>query len=168
MIATLIPEICKDLQETALAAAIRESRWLFPTIETVHVLATGLVVGSIAMLDLRLLGFTWRDRGVREVHEEVLPWTWTAFICAAIAGALLFSSDAVKYSRNLQFRTKVVFLVLLGVNAAIFELGIYRRVDDWDRGRIPIAARLAGAVSLIFWITVVTLGRWIGFTTSLR
>jgi hypothetical protein len=164
----LIPEICTRLQETQFATAIRESRWLFPTIETVHVLATGMVVGTITMLDLRLLNLASRDRGVHDVHEEVLPWTWTSFVCAAITGSLLFSSDAVKYYGNLQFRTKVLLLALLGLNAAIFEFGVYRGVAKWDRGRIPLAAKLAGGASLVFWICVVTLGRWIGFTTSLH
>jgi len=165
---TLIREICVRLQETSLATAIRESRWLFPTIETLHVLATGLVVGTITMLDLRLLNLASRDRSVREVSAEVLPWTWASFACAAISGALLFSSDAVKYYGNLQFRAKIMLLLLSGVNTLIFELGTFRSVAAWDRGRTPLAAKLAGGLSLIFWISVVTLGRWIGFTTTLR
>lgn len=164
----LLPELCTRLQEMRFAVAIRESRWLFPTIETAHVLAIGMVVGSITMLDLRLLNLASRDRAVHEVHEELLPWTWVSFACAAITGSLMFSSDAVKYYGNLQFRTKILLLALLGLNAAAFELGVYRGVAKWDRGRIPVAAKLAGGVSLVFWICVVTLGRWIGFTTSLH
>jgi len=165
---TLVREICLRLQETSFATAIRESRWLFPTIETLHVLATGLVVGTIAMLDLRLLNLASRDRSVREVSQEVLPWTWTSFACAAITGALLFSSDAVKYFGNLQFRAKMVLLALGGLNTLIFEMGTFRSVAAWDRGRTPLTAKFAGGVSLIFWIAVVTLGRWIGFTTTLQ
>lgn len=164
----LIPQICAWLQGTSVASAIRESRWLFPTIETLHVLATGMVVGTIAMLDLRLLNVASRDRAVREVSEDVLPWTWTSFLCAVITGLLLFSSDAVKYYGNLPFRMKMVLLLLTGVNTAIFELWTARGVATWDRGHTPVAAKCAGGLSLIFWICVVTCGRWIGFTTTLR
>lgn len=163
-----IREFCVWLQSTSFATQIRESRWLFPTIETLHVLATVMVVGTIAMLDLRLLNIASRDRTVRDVSEDVLPWTWTSFACAAITGSLLFSSDAVKYYGNPEFRMKMALLALIGVNTAIFELRSFRGVAAWDRGRTPWAAKLAGGVSLVFWICVVTLGRWIGFTTSLR
>jgi len=118
----LIPQICRWLQATSVAVAIRESRWLFPAIETLHVLATVMVVGTIAMLDLRLLNLASRDRSVREVSADVLPWTWTCFLCAATTGALLFSSDALKYYGNLPFRIKMLLLLLIGANTALFEL----------------------------------------------
>jgi hypothetical protein len=161
----LIPQFCAWLENTPVAAAIRQSTWLFPTIETIHVLCIVIVVGSISMFDLRLLGIASRDRGIRELYDEVLPWTWASFICAAIAGALLFSSAATKYYHNFPFRMKMLLLVLAGLNTAIFQFGTYRGVDSWDRdGRIPLGAKLAGALSLVLWIGVVGFGRWIGFT----
>jgi len=138
---------------------------MFPTIETLHVLATVIVVGSVTMLDLRLLNLAYRDRSIREVHEDVLPWTWSSFAVAAIAGSLLFTSSATKYYHNFTFRMKMLFLLLVGINAAFFELRTYRRVMDWDREtRIPLAAKMAGAVGLLLWIGVVAFGRWTGFT----
>jgi len=161
----VIPEFCAWLEKTPVASAIRASIWLFPTIETIHVLATVLVVGSVAMLDLRLLGVSSRDRSVSELHAEVLPWTGISFVCAAVAGSLLFSSNATKYSHNLPFRMKIVFLLLVGLNAAYFEWRTYRSVGNWDRGpRIPMPAKIAGALGLLLWILVVACGRWIGFT----
>ncbi|HXQ26861.1 MAG TPA: DUF6644 family protein [Candidatus Acidoferrales bacterium] len=160
-----IPEFCAWLENTAVASNIRQSTWLFPTIETIHVLFTVLVVGSITMLDLRLLNIANRDRSVSELHDEVLPWTWTSFVCAAIAGSLLFSSNATKYYHNLTFRMKMLSLLLVGINAAFFELRTYRGVTKWDQGsRIPLAAKLAGGLGLVLWIAVVAFGRWTGFT----
>jgi len=161
----VIPEFCAWLENTAVGTAIRQSTWLFPTIETLHVLATVIVVGSVTMLDLRLLNIAYRERTIREVHEDVLPWTWTSFAVAAIAGSLLFSSSATKYYHNVPFRMKMVLLLLIGINAAFFELGTYRHItDDKQEPRIPRAAKIAGAVGIVLWIGVVACGRWIGFT----
>lgn len=161
----VIPEFCAWLENTKVATSIRQSTWLFPTIETLHVLATAMVVGSVTMLDLRLLNIAYRDRNVREVHEEVMPWTRVSFIFAAIAGALLFSSSATKYYHNFTFRMKMLCLLLAGVNAAIFELSTYRRAANWEQEtRIPLAAKIAGALGLLLWIGIVAFGRWTGFT----
>ena len=161
----MIPEICAWIENTSVATAIRQSTWLFPAIETVHVLATVIVVGSVAMLDLRLLNIAWRESSIREVHQDVLPWAWTSFGVAAIAGSLLFSSNATKYYHNVPFRMKMVLLLLVAVNAAYFELGTYRRVRTSDRETsIPMVAKIAGALGLVLWIAVVACGRWIGFT----
>jgi len=161
----VIPEICSWIENTPVATAIRQSTWLFPAIETVHVLATVIVVGSVAMLDLRLLNIARRGSSIREVHEEVLPWAWSSFGMAAIAGALLFSSSATKYYHNVPFRMKMVLLLLVGINAACFELGTYRRIASSDgETRIPVVAKIAGALGLLLWIAVVACGRWIGFT----
>ena len=162
---TVIPEFCAWLENTSVATTIRQSTWLFPAIETLHVLATVLVVGSVTMLDLRLLNVAWRDRAIREIHEEVLPWTWSSFVVAAMAGSMLFSSSATKYYHNFPFRMKMVLLLVIGINAAFFEARTYQRVENAvRRGQIPVAAQVAGAIGLVLWIAVVACGRWIGFT----
>jgi hypothetical protein len=161
----MIKQFLSDLQATPVGTAIRESTWLFPTIETTHVLCLVLVVGSIIVVDLRLLNLASRERSVRELSEEVLPWTWTAFVCAAITGSLLFSSSAVRYVGIWQFETKMCLLVLAAINMLIFQRGIYRSVDSWDRAPAvpPPAAKLAGGISLVIWVSIVCLGRWVGF-----
>ncbi|MDE3168650.1 MAG: hypothetical protein KGL75_00795 [Acidobacteriota bacterium] len=161
----IVPQVCSWLENTRMAAAIRSSTWLFPTIESIHVLAVTLVVGSILMFDLRLLGIASRDRSVTDLHKEILPWTWAAFACAVVAGSLLFSSDATKYYENGPFRFKMLTLFLIGLNTAIFELGAFRGVSRWNTDKkTPLPARLAGGISIVLWILVVGFGRWIGFT----
>ena len=154
------------LQAAPWAQAISESTWLFPTIETVHVLALTLVVGSIMVVDLRLLNLASRNRPVRELVAEVLPWTWAAFVGAAITGGLLFSSAATRYWGIWPFRAKMVMLMLAALNMAVFHLGAYRKVEAWDRAPAspPAAAKLAGGLSLLIWLSIITLGRWIGFS----
>ena len=156
--------LCEWLEATQLAEAIKESEWLFPTIETFHVFALTLVVGSIAMLDLRLVGVSRRNLGVIELTEDTLVWTWGAFIVALVSGALMFASAATKYYANVPFRLKMVLLLLAGLNMAVFHFTAYRTVHAWDRTLpTPRAARIAGGFSLLFWVAVVIAGRWIGF-----
>ena len=160
-----VHDLCVWLQDTDFATQIRESALLFPAIETIHVIALTLVVGMIMRLDLRLLHVAMRDRPVAEVASEVLPWTWSGFVVAAIAGFLLFSSSAVKYYGNTPFRLKMVLLALAGANMLLFHLISGPSMAIWKAEmRPPLAARLAGGLSLLLWIGIVSCGRWIGFT----
>jgi hypothetical protein len=160
-------QIFTALEGTSVATAVRESTWLFPTFETLHVLSIVLVVGTIMIVDFRLINVASRRRPVSELMSEVLPWTWGAFASAVLWGGLLFASAATKYSHNPQFLFKMLLLLLAGVNMAVFHLGSYRKVALWDRDSMtPTGARIAGGLSLLLWVSVVALGRWVGFATN--
>ena len=155
------------LYDTPMAVAIRESGTLFPWIESTHVLAITLVVGSIAIVDLRLLGVASRGRAISRLSEEILPLTWVMFGIAAITGLLLFSSNAVKYAHNGFFLSKMCLLVVAGLNMVVFQFITTRGIEAWDESpKAPPAVRLAGAISLGLWIAIIVCGRWIGFTMS--
>jgi hypothetical protein len=157
--------ILKTLQETAIPSAIRENESLFPAVESIHVLAICTVIGTISIVDFRLLGLASRDRPVLELSRDVLWCTWIAFAVAAVTGGLLFSSRAVDYAGNFYFQVKLVLLALAGLNMASFHLMSGRKMCEWGAGVMPpFAARAAGAVSLLIWIGVAGFGRWIGFT----
>lgn len=147
------------------AMAIAEGALLFPWIETVHVICVTLVFGMIAVVDLRLIGWQSTHRNVCVMERELVPVTWAAFAGALTTGFLLFASSASKYAANSHFQIKMLLIVLAGVNMAVFQLGIYRSVARWgDDIRPPTAARIAGALSLTLWMSVIVLGRWIGFS----
>lgn len=153
----------QSLQELPFALAIAESNW-FPTIETFHVLALAIVVGSIGMIDLRLLGIAHQKHAVTHLSSDVLPWTWVAFVIAVATGALMFASKALDYWENPFFKIKLCFLLAAGINMAVFHLFTWRSVSEWDQtAAVPRAARAAGLLSLTFWVGVVICGRWIGF-----
>ncbi len=158
-------DLCQRLQDLPLSVAIAESGWLFPTIETLHVIGLVLVFGSIAVIDLRLLGVSSRGHSVHQLSEDVLPVTWVAFALAVVSGLLLFMSNATVYFENTAFRIKICFLLLAGVNMLIFQFLTSKTVNEWDLAHpAPTAARIAGGLSLLFWIAVVVCGRYIGFT----
>ena len=157
----------QSLYDSAVGSGIRESSVLFPSIESVHVLMATTVVGSIAIVDLRLIGYASHRRGARQLILDLLPFTWAAFVLAAVSGSLLFTSNAPNYAANAPFLCKMCLLVLAGINMAIFHLTAYRRINEWDDDLPPPrAARIAGATSLTLWIMIVFLGRWIGFTVQ--
>jgi len=161
----MIEVFCQWLYDTPLAATIRSNELAFPWLESVHVLAITLVLGTIAVADLRLLGLASVKRPVTQLLQDVLPVTWVAFAIAAITGAALFTSNAVEYVHNTAFQLKMIMMALAGLNMVVFQLITFRSAGAWDEARTtPVGARFAGAFSLLAWISIVAFGRWIGFT----
>ncbi len=156
---------CKWLEQTTVGGGIRESLWLFPAIETLHLFGIVLLVGTSTVFDLRLLGWMKRRERVSEVWARLLPWAWAGFAAQVVTGALLFSSEAVKVYSNPAFRLKMLLLLLVGVNLLIFHWTAYRKVAARDGGEaVPVGAKVAACVSILLWVGVVAAGRFIGFT----
>jgi hypothetical protein len=159
--------LLQSLYDSPVGSAIRESGLLFPWIESTHVLMATTVVGTIAIVDLRLIGYASHRKGARQLILDLLPFTWAAFALAATTGFLLFTSNAPSYAANAPFVAKMIVLVIAGINMAIFHLTAYRQIGQWnDALPPPRGVRLAGASSLALWIAIVFLGRWIGFTIA--
>jgi uncharacterized protein DUF6644 len=156
----LIHHFCQWLNDTAPATALRESLWVFPIVETIHVLAIALLAGSIAILDLRLLGIILRGERVTTVARQVLPVVWTGFGILTVSGLMLFAAEAAKSYSNPAFRIKLLLLVLAGLNPLVYYRTVYRRIAAWDQhAKTPLAARLAGAASLTLWAGIIAAGR---------
>lgn len=156
-------------ETSGVADSIRENDNLFPLIESIHVLAISLVVGSILAVDLRLLGLASMTRSVSRVTRGILPLTWCAFVVAVGSGGLLFISNATKYLANGYFVAKMLLIVIAGLNMLVFHFIGVRDQPRWDNGiGLPLKARFAGALSILLWVAVVTCGRWIGFTMKIR
>jgi hypothetical protein len=160
-------EVLASLEATSLATRIRESLYLFPLIESCHVIGLTMVFGTIAIIDLRLLGIASTRRPFTRIASDVLKWTWAAFTLTLTTGLLMFITNAGVYYHNFYFRSKMVMLALAGINMLMFELTAGRSVQRWDKQETaPMAGKTVAAVSLILWITIIFLGRWIGFTTT--
>jgi hypothetical protein len=156
-------------EDSGLADNIRENDLLFPLIESVHVVAICLVIGSILVVDLRLLGLASINRSVSRVTSGVLPLTWGAFAVAVASGTLLFISNATKYLGNGYFVAKILLICAAGLNMVIFHGISARDLPRWENeAALPLPARLAGGLSILLWVSVVTCGRWIGFTMQVH
>lgn len=137
--------------------------WWFPLLESIHVLTATFVVGSILMVDLRVMGLAARSHPVSRITSEVLPWTVGAFVVSTVSGLGMFITQANRYAGNSAFQVKVVLLVLAGINMAVFHLGTSRTLARWDKSAATTTgAKIAGACSLLLWIGIMLTGRWIG------
>jgi len=163
-----LTELMYSIQDSGIAQYIATNRIAFPLIESLHVISLTLVFGTIAIVDLRLLGVPSSRRPFTDIAAETLKWTWIAFAIAVITGLLLFSSNASSYYINTPFRWKMVLLVLAGINMLIFEVAIVRTVHKWNKDvPVPTIGRVSGTFSLLFWTGVIVFGRWIGFTMGM-
>ncbi len=159
-----VPTLFKALQASPLGSTISQSTWMFPTIETVHVVAIATVIGTIAMVDLRLLGVASKGRPASALIREFLPWTWGGFALALVTGSLLFTSRAADYMALPAFLAKFVIMAMAAANMLVFHLTAERRIAAWDLGRPATGARVAGGLSLLMWAAIVVFGRQVGFS----
>jgi hypothetical protein len=161
---SVIDSVAQAVYDTGWATGIRESEVVFPVIETVHVMALALIAGTIAVVDLRLLGVALRDAPAGEVERRIVPITWVGFVIMALSGGLLLASEAVKIIHNPAFIAKFVAMGLAGVNVGLFHWLARPQVLAAPVGApLPVSARVAAVVSLSLWLVVIAAGRAIAY-----
>jgi hypothetical protein len=162
-----VTSFLKAIESAGLATRIRDSFFLFPLLESAHVVGLALVFGTISSIDLRLLGIASTQRSFKRMESDILKWTWAAFALTALTGTLMFITNARVYYHNFFFRTKMLLLVLTGINLLVFELTAGRTAHGWDTApSAPRAGKAVAALSLALWISIIFMGRLIGFTTT--
>src|ERR1700677_5155973 len=122
-----ILSVCQWIEDTNIGTSIRESIWVFPIIETTHVLALSISVGLLLVSDLRLMGYIMKRRPVSEVYEQINPWMFVGFGIMVVTGVFLFWCQAVKAYNSIFFKAKIILLVLAAINGLAFERALYRR-----------------------------------------
>jgi hypothetical protein len=152
------------IEMSALAVAMRQWLWLYPIVEIVHLAGIALLFGSIAVLDLRLLGLG-RALPVRRLASHVLPWSAAAFLLIVPSGLLMFIAHAGDFIQSNVFVLKICLILAAGANAAILHAGALRGAAGWDVERMPPpAARIAAGLSLALWVSVIACGRLLAYT----
>lgn len=151
------------LDASQLARAMRSSLWMYPIVEIVHIVGIVLLVGSVAMFDLRVLGFA-RTLPLRALGQHLLPWSAAGLALVVPAGLMMFSAHPHDFAGNRVFQLKLSLIAAAGVNALLFHRGVYRSVPAWDRGRAPPLAQVQAAASLAIWIAVICCGRLLAYT----
>jgi hypothetical protein len=160
-----LKSLAEAVQSTGVAEWMRTSVKAMPIIEATHVLCVALIFGSILIVDLRMLGYPHTRRPWTRTYSELISITWAAFAVAVITGALMFAPNAVTYVGNTAFQFKMLALLAVGINMLIFQSVSARSVAHWDQhAKAPMSVRVAGVLSILLWIGVILLGRWIGFT----
>lgn len=153
------------IENWPVSQAIAQGASLFPWLESIHVLAISLVVGTVAIVDLRLLGLTSQRWRCSKLIREALPITWGAFVVAMVTGTLLFMSHPGRYLAIGWFISKMLIILAAFVNMLVFHFTAEKHIADWDDKVVVVPqARIAGALSIAMWILVVACGRVIGFS----
>lgn len=151
------------LEHSALAVAVRQSTWLYPAVETVHILGFVVLVGAAAMFDLRLLGFS-RQLPVKEALRHLTRCARFSLVVVIPAGFVLFMTSATDLVKNPAFLIKMILIGAAGINAAVFHLITRKTVNQWNLDTAPPpAAKIAGLLSLVLWTGVITCGRLIAY-----
>lgn len=146
-------------EKTSLGSMIQQSKWAFAVIETVHIMALAVLLGSFLIVDLRLFGVGMRRQTVAEVASQFSPTSWVAFVVMAATGIPMYLSEAVKLSSSSPFFYKMVFLCL----ALLFHLTVHRRATRSGDNKSTALAKIAASLSLVCWLAVALAGRAIAF-----
>ena len=151
------------VEATGVGRFMREALWAYPATEALHIVGIGLLFGSIVIVDLRLMGLG-RRLPVSALVDLAVPWSLTGFVLAATTGLLMFTAHAAEFITLPVFILKMGLILLGAINAALLHTGVLRDTRAWDTvATPPLAAKVAGAVSIVLWIGVVACGRLLAY-----
>ena len=150
------------LENSALAEAIRQSSWLYPFLEIIHIVGIAALVGAAFLFDLRLLGRS-RNLPVKDLADHLLPWSRRGLYLIIPSGLLLFSTNAVALAEDSVFHLKLILLLVGGINVALFHRYTFRSSAAWSDNQTPPAAKAAAVCSILVWLAVIACGRLLAY-----
>jgi hypothetical protein len=147
--------LCEWLEHTWLVSTIAGTGWIYATVSVTHYFTLFVLVGTIALVDLRILGVAARSQRVAQIAEVLFPWTWTALGLALLSGFIMFATDAGDYYPDPVFRVKMTVIFF----AFVFAVIVQRNVPKWDQAPvISTGAKVVAFVSLVLWIGAILAG----------
>ncbi len=153
----------QSIEASGLGRFMREALWAYPAAETVHIVGLALLFGSIAIVDLRLIGAGRRVPAAALVGYAV-PWSLAGFALAAASGLTMFTAHASGFLAEPLFFLKMTLIFVAGINAAVLRVKVLQRMDLWSlHGDPPAGVRIAAALSLALWVGVIACGRLLAY-----
>ncbi len=157
-------DFLQAMYDSRLGTALAESIYIYPLVEGVHLLSLAFSFGLIFLIDLRLVGWIWRNVNVRDLLQQLRPWMVGGFAATFATGILLTFAAGPGLIATPVFPLKMLFLAFAVLNAVVFEVRFGRKVAEWGAQKVnPGGARLAGYTSLVSWSAVVVFGRLIPY-----
>ena len=155
----LIPRaFFKWCENMPLGSYIRQATWVFAVVETIHIMALAVLLGTMIVIDLRLMGWGMKRQSTIELSQIRKPWFWTSFAIMIATGVCLFVSEAIRLSQSGPFAYKMMFLLLaIGIHLTIHRKVIADGVEGAGLGK------LAACLSLFCWLSIALAGRAIAF-----
>lgn len=157
-------ELLSRLEETAFASIARESLYGFQILVAIHIIGIVFSVGTLLWVDLRMIGVCLTRHRLTAVHRSLSKWFTWGFAAMFVTGTMLFAGFATSAYENAFFRTKIAIILLAGANAAAFHVLLRRLPRQSDSGPPAGAIRVAGLLSIAFWLSVILCGRMMSYT----
>ena len=137
------------LEQSSWIKNLGETGWMYATVSVIHYLTMFWFIGSMAVVDLRVMGVAARKRNLAELSDQLYPWAWTGMALAIISGFFMFATDAGDWAPDRVFHVKVVMIIISIVLAILVQV----RVPKWSAApEIPMWAKILAVVALLFWI----------------
>jgi hypothetical protein len=150
------------MESSLLGQWVTATGWVWPAAEIFHFIGLSLLLGSMLIVDLRLLGF-FRTISIETTHK-LLPWAIAGFVINLVTGTLFLFGDPFRYAANIGFRIKFVLIIIAGLNALLFYWKIQPTMKNWGQNTSPpIFAKSVALLSLLVWFSVLLLGRLIPY-----
>ena len=148
------------MSERDSSIALRESTYVAPWIQVIHVISVALFAGSVFLMDLRLVGVGSTKLRFSHVQRQLFPWQMAGMVVASASGAALVVASPMNWFANVIFWTKMASMGIAGLNAFAFHFVTAATLVEWDsRPQLPPAAKLAGVLGLVLWTNVILCGR---------
>lgn len=142
------------LEQSGWVKTLGETGWMYATVSVIHYLTMFWFIGSMAVVDLRVMGVAARKRNLAELSAQIFPWAWTGLVLASISGFLMFATDAGDWAPDRVFHVKVGMIVI----SIVFAILVQRGVPKWAAApEVPAWAKIVAAIALLLWIgTILT------------
>jgi Family of unknown function (DUF6644) len=156
----VLQNFCGWLSNTPVSLKIQTVLWIIPAVQTIHILCVAIVMSTMAMLDFRMVGITGRSQPVSRAVSRWVPWVWCTLPVMLLTGSILIIGEPTRELMNPYFRAKMAMLL------AVILITVLVHVKNKDGAywqTRALAAKFAGAISLLLWVGIVTAGRWIAY-----
>jgi hypothetical protein len=157
-----ISDLLSWLENTALAATIRQSLWLYPALEIVHITGIVILVGAAFMFDLRLLGFS-KSLSIFGLSRHLLPWSRKALLLVIPSGILLFMTNSKTLGIDPTFWLKMTLLIIAALNVLVFHKLLFKPKSDVQNQELPFSTKISALVSITVWVAIIACGRLLAY-----
>ena len=159
-----ISSFCDWLANTPISMVIQSVSWIIPVVQSIHIMAVTIVVGSVLAVDMKLLGVVGRGSPISGATRRFLPWIWVALVVLLLTGSILTMAEPRRELINIVFRLKMALILVVCAVTGAFQVTVSRNASAWgDRPSNQWQARLLAVGTLAVWIAIVFCGRWIAY-----
>jgi len=147
--------VWESLEQVGWVKVLGTTGWLYSSVSVIHYFTLFFFIGTIVLVDLRILGLAGRGQTISLLADQLLPWTWIGFTLAMISGFLLFTTDAGDYAPDRVFQAKMIVILL----ALIFTVIVHRGQRKWNQlPAVPLGVKVIAALSLLLWLGAILAG----------